>query len=543
MSRSVRGWLIVAGFAAFGALAANILLMTVAPYLISKAALVTGFADVAVVVTAVRAFAIARAALRYSERHLTHLAALRLLTRIRVDVFRGVERVAPGGLPHRSGDVLARLDTDVRSLDDYFMRGLIPASAAALAGAIACVIVGTLEVRLGLLLAGMLLVTGLGLPLGSRAASRDAAARLTEARGRHHPDLADDVQGVADLVAFGHAEAAESRVARSSGSLADLRLRLGRVNAVASSFGLALAGSTGLLLLAAAIPMVQTGHVGGLFLAAVPLVAFAAFEGILPLGDAFRQVEVSRAAAVRTFELTDAPPPVDDPPDPLPGPTHPPIVFDDVTFGYVVDQPPVLRDLSFTVDAGDRLGIVGPSGVGKTTVVNLLLRFWAPSAGRILLGTDDVRRFRADDVRALIGVVPQDPYLFNGTLRDNLLLADGHADDDRISDACERAQLTETIGALPRGLDTLVGENGHALSGGERQRVAIARLFLKAAPIAVLDEATANLDPATERRALAELDRFANDRTLVVVSHRAGAIALVDDVIRLERGPHASADS
>jgi ABC-type multidrug transport system fused ATPase/permease subunit len=132
-------------------------------------------------------------------------------------------------------------------------------------------------------------------------------------------------------------------------------------------------------------------------------------------------------------------------------------------------------------------------------------------------------------------VIQQHPYLFNGTLRDNLLLADGAAEDDALLAACDRAQLDAFIASLPNGLDTEVGENGVKLSGGERQRVALARAFLRDAPILVLDEATANLDPLTERAVLGELDRYARDRSLLVVTHRPGPLDLVDRVVRLDR--------
>ena len=182
---------------------------------------------------------------------------------------------------------------------------------------------------------------------------------------------------------------------------------------------------------------------------------------------------------------------------------------------------------------GDRLGITGPSGAGKTTIVGLLLRFFDPGSGSVLLDGADARSYRADDVRALMGVVPQHVYLFNGTLRDNLLLADGEADDARIADACDRAGLGAFLRSLPRGLETMVGDDGLKLSGGERQRVAIARAFLKDAPILILDEATANLDAATEAEVLDHVSAFARGRTVLVISHRPAALELAERVIEL----------
>jgi ABC-type multidrug transport system fused ATPase/permease subunit len=170
-------------------------------------------------------------------------------------------------------------------------------------------------------------------------------------------------------------------------------------------------------------------------------------------------------------------------------------------------------------------------------VINLLLRFWDPDAGSIVVGGNDHHAYRLEELRELFGVVPQHPYLFNGTFRDNLLLADGEADDATIAAACERAQLAPFVASLPEGLDTPVGENGLKLSGGERQRLAVARVFLRRAPVVILDEATANLDGPTERTLLRELDDFARDRTLLVVTHRPAPLELVEDLVRLPGRP------
>ncbi len=297
--------------------------------------------------------------------------------------------------------------------------------------------------------------------------------------------------------------------------------------------GSILAGFAGLTVLVIAIPAVRDGSIDGVFLASLPLVAFAAFEAVQPLGDAFREVELSRAAAVRTFEIADAPAPVPEPAHALPLPSHPSVELRHVRFRYDERSPLVLDDLSLSLRPGEWLGLTGPSGAGKTTIVGLLLRFVDAGSGTVLLDGVDVGRFRSEEVRARIGVVPQQVYLFNGTLRDNLLVADGGADDTRIARACDRAGLGPFVRSLPSGFDTLVGDDGLKLSGGERQRVAIARVFLKDSPILILDEATANLDAATESEVLANVRDFARGKSVLVISHRPAALELADRVITL----------
>ena len=192
--------------------------------------------------------------------------------------------------------------------------------------------------------------------------------------------------------------------------------------------------------------------------------------------------------------------------------------------------------MSVTIPHCGRVAIVGPSGSGKSTLVNLLLRFWEYEEGTIAIGGHDVRDYRADDVRQMIGVVPQQIHLFNSTVRDNLLLANPDATDEQIVAACRQAQLHDFIETLPAGYDTFIGENGLLLSGGERQRLAIARVILKNAPILILDEATANLDALTEQKLAQSLEPFMAGRTVLIISHGRISLPGVDQIIHLENG-------
>ena len=534
LARPVRWWIVLAAASSFAALAANVALMTAAPYLISRAALVTEFAALALAVTAVRLFAIARAALRYVERYASHLAAFRVLTHLRVLFYRAVEPLAPAGLAgDRSGDLMARAVGDIDTLDAFYVRGVVPPVAAALTTLVACGIVAALDVRLAVVLFAFLLTAGVLVPSTVRRASRPRASNVVGARAALYADVTDDVTGLPDLLAFGGEPAFGGRVVRGSRRLGDGLRALASVRGAGSAAGSTIAGLAAAALLAMAVAMVRDGRIEGVFLAAVPLVAIAAFEAVQPLGDAYREIELSRAAAVRTFEIVDAEAPVRDPSSPVAVPRDAAIEFRHVGFGYRADAPPVLDDLAFTIAPGDHVAITGPSGAGKTTIVNLLLRFWDPSGGSVRIGDHDLREYRAEEVRSLFGVVPQRVHLFNGTLRDNLLLADGTADDERIARACVRARLGPFLASLPDGLDTQVGDDGLTLSGGERQRVALARAFLKDAPVLILDEATSHLDEDTEAEVLDAIRAFVRERTLIVIAHREGPNELADRGIAL----------
>lgn len=529
-------WIALAVLLSFGTLGASVGLMAVSAYLISQAALVTAFADVAVVVTAVRFFAIARAALRYAERYVSHLATFRILTRLRVWFYSAIEPLAPARLEQfHSGDLFTRIGADIETLENFYVRVVVPPIAAALTAALACALVGAFDWRFAIALLAFLILTGLALPLVTQRLSRAPITEYISTRANLNETLTDEIQGLAEVMAFGQFENFQTRTLALGAELNRAQLRLAHLRGVSGALGALFAGLAALTLLLIAIPLVYGGQVDGVFLALLPLTALASFEAVQPLSVALQQLEASRASAKRLFELIDAPPAVQEPAQPLAPPNAYSIEFQNVSFCYPSDAALVLEDESFQIPQGERVALVGASGAGKSTIVNLLARFYDAQAGQILLGGQDVRAYRADDVRACLGVVSQHTHLFNGTLRDNFLLAKGDATDAEILAACRTAQLEEFIGNVPLGLDTLVGENGMKLSGGERQRVAIARVILKNAPIVILDEATANLDALTEQNLMRALEPFLRGRTTLLISHRRANLGAEGQSAKIKR--------
>jgi ATP-binding cassette subfamily C protein CydC len=541
-------WVAFGVLLSFLTIGSSVGLMAMSAYLISKAALVVDVSDLALAITTVRVFAISRAAFRYLERYFTHTATFRILTQLRVWLFSALEPLAPARLmPYRSGDLLTRSVADIETLENFYVRVIVPPITAVCVTILACLILGVFDTSLASALLIFLVLTGVVLPLLSRWLSQPPATTLIATRADLNALLVDEIQGLPDLIAFDQTQSHAARVLGLSRLLNRTQEQLAMLRGVSSGLAALFTSLAGLTVLLLAIPLVSGGQIEGVYLALLPLTAIASFEAVQPLSLALQQLEASQAAGRRLFELIDTPPAVRDPdesllaqPRPRGGPPAgtqaPSIAFKDVRFHYNPIDPPALDGVSFSIPAGSRVAIVGSSGSGKSTIVNLLLRFWDYHAGQITLDGIDLRQYRADDVRALIGVVPQNVHLFNATVQDNLLLANPDATAEQMRAACQQAQLHDFIEGLPLKYETLIGENGVLLSGGERQRLAIARAILKGAPILILDEATANLDAITERQLLASLEPFMAGRTVIIITHRRTVIEQVDQVIELEQG-------
>jgi len=261
------------------------------------------------------------------------------------------------------------------------------------------------------------------------------------------------------------------------------------------------------------------------------------FQPILALNDLLERLHPALAAARRIFVILDAQPEVaDQAAASAARPANGAVAFEDVTFSYASGLPEATGQVSFTVPAGQCAALVGPSGAGKSTLIHLLQRFWDPQQGRIVLGGVDIRDLSLVTLRDHIAVVPQDVYLFNTSILENLRLGRPGATLAQVEAAARAANIHEFIVGLPEGYDTLVGERGARLSGGQKQRLAIARALLKDAPVLLLDEATSNVDTETEQLIQEALTRLMAGRTSIVIAHRLGTIRRADLVLVLDRG-------
>jgi subfamily B ATP-binding cassette protein MsbA len=268
------------------------------------------------------------------------------------------------------------------------------------------------------------------------------------------------------------------------------------------------------------------------------LYAITVAAAVGSLASLFGSYQEAVGAAQRVFELLAMHPTVAEPEraTPLPRPVRGALSVQDVRFRYAPDLPDALADVSFTIAPGEVVALVGPSGAGKTTVASLIPRFWDVTGGRIALDGVDVRELSFADLRGAIGLVPQEPALFSGTVRENIAYARPGASDDEVLAAARAAHAIEFIERLPAGLDTKVGERGVKLSGGQRQRIALARVFLKDPAVVLLDEATSSLDNESERLVEEAMEELLRGRSTLIIAHRLRTVRRADRVLVLDRG-------
>jgi thiol reductant ABC exporter CydC subunit len=537
-----RARLILALALAGGAAAAAIALLATSGYLISRAAQRPEILMLMVAIVAVRGLGIARAALRYGERLASHDLALRGLVRLRRRFYRSLAPRVPGALTNRSGDLLSRFVADVDTLGDLYPRVLIPGLLAVLV-----VLGGGLAAWLilpaaGLAVLGSLALAALVLPALSAAASARAARRQAPARAQLTSELVQGIDGALELALAGRAAEQVALLKRSDARLARIARGDAFAGAATVAAGSLLSGAGLLALLLVAIPAVHSGALSGVLLAALALLLLGAYESILPLSGVARAGRACATAAARLHELELTPPAVTDPPRPQPASAAGELVLEDVAYRYAPDEPWLLDGAELRLAPGERVALVGPSGIGKSTLAELLVRFRDPERGSVRLDGTDLRELTQAELRETVGLCAQDSHLFNTTIRENLLLANHEASEAQLARVLAAVELEQFVSAQPQGLDTLVGQGGELISGGQRTRIALARALLCKARFLILDEPTAHLEPELAARVMAKLLDVCDDRGLLVITHDAAALEGFDRVLRLQHGSIASRD-
>jgi ATP-binding cassette, subfamily C, bacterial CydD len=489
-------------------------------------ALAARAADTLPLLAGFAALALARAAISVVVESAAFNAGAAARRRLRTDTLSRLLHAGPSRLrTQHSGELTATVVDRVEALDGLHSRWL-PAAALAITSPLLVALLALLADPLAAL---VLVLCGLLVPIAMAAAGVGAAAASRNqflALARLQARFLDRMRGIATIVLYGQADAEAGSLAVAADELRRRTMRVLRV-AFLSSAALDLAAAAAFVVLA--LRYGEQLLTGGLTHAGTALFALLLVPEFFAPLRSFAAAYQDRLHATGAAEaLADLPAP------PAPQPQREvrtvaarglTVAFEDVHLTWDAARGPALKGLSFRVPDGETLVLAGPSGAGKSTAIEILLGFVRPDRGRVTINGADIAELVPQALARLTAWIGQRPVLFSGTIRDNIRFARPEATDTEVEDAARHARVNEFSAALPDGLDTVVGEGGYGLSGGQAQRVAIARAFLKNAPLLLLDEPTAHLDPATELEVLDSLRRLALGRTVILASHSSAAHA------------------
>jgi ABC-type multidrug transport system fused ATPase/permease subunit len=476
-------------------------------------------------------------ALPWLETVLAHIAAFRILSDLRIQIYDAFERLAPGYLlERRSGDLASAAMADVEYLENGLSHTLPPLLVALVVplGALAALAMFHWALAVALL---PFVLAAATVPLWLRRGDDALARTVRDRMGAVAAEVIDTVQGLREIVTFGAQRQRGDILDERERDLVEAQIGLGTHKGLSLGISELLSGLGMLAVVLVSAGLVSAGLLARPLFPASIVLAAATFAPVALLMSGAREYPTVAAASERIYTILTAPSPVTDRVSAAPaGDIQPIVQFEGVRFQYGPHLPEALAGASFEIAAGETVALVGHSGAGKSTCANLLLRLWDVGGGRIRIGGHDVRAFPQTALRQHIAYVPQDGYLFNRTVRENIRIGRATASDAEIEAAAHLAQATEFIEALPEGWDTVLGERGIRISGGQRQRIAIARALLKDSPILVLDEAVSSLDAESEYAVQQAMNQVRTGRTVLVIAHRLSTIRTADRIVVLDHG-------
>lgn len=535
--KPLRGWILISTMTGLATVAAGVGLLGTSAYLIASAAFHPSIAELSVAVVGVRFFGISRGVFRYLDRLVSHHVNFRLLSILRIWFYNCLKLLAPARLIHyQRGDLLSRAIGDIDALDQFYVRAVSPVISAIFATVGFSLLVGSWNVRLGWILAAGLSVTSFVLPALVYIFSRGPAKQLVDQRAILSQTMLDTLRGAAEIIVFQQQEEELTQINRVSLQTNRAQVGLAHSQGLSNGMNAVLTQGTVAIMLLVGIPLVRTGELDGIMLAVIVLITMASFEISIPIAQAAQFWESSLQAARRLFEMADQQPAIIEPVIPVSVPEKPNILIRNLSFQYHGNLPLAADHLNIDLPYGRKIALVGENGSGKTTILNLLMRFWDCQPGEILIDGIPVQEFSPKELRQRIGYVSPGGAIFQTTLRQNLLLANPGALDADLLRVLDSVQLGEWVQTLPDGLDTWLGASGLTISGGQLQRIQLARGLLMDAPIYLLDEPTTHLDVETETRLISLFRSIFQNRSLVWVTHRLVGLDWLDEILLLDNG-------
>lgn len=484
----------------------------------------------------VRGAAITRTAARYFERLVSHDATFRVLQHLRVFTFSKLIALSPEQLARfRQAELLNRFVSDVDTLDHLYLRVISPLIGAAVVIVVVTCGLALLDVPLALLLGGIMLLTLLLMPPLFWRLGTSAGHQIAQHQASWRMQLTHWITGLSELKIYGAAQRWRDQLDTEEHQWQQAQRRQHRLQALAQSLLLVISGATVTLMLWISANGVGGNSSPGAFIALFVFCGLAAFEALAPVAGAFLPLSQVTSAAKRVQEIIEQPAVIRFPKAKISSPSGISLKMENVSFSYPQRPEAVLQHFSLSLNAGEHLALLGPTGCGKSSLLALITRGWEAQQGSISLNDSDLAAWDEASLRSRISVVTQRVHLFSQTLRDNLLLAKPNASDEQLVDALNKVGLAH-LAEQNEGLNAWMGDGGRPLSGGELRRLAIARALLHDGDLWLLDEPTEGLDASTEQQILSLLQYVTRGKTLIMVTHRLSGLDAMDRICVMDQG-------
>ncbi|MGL4393250.1 MAG: thiol reductant ABC exporter subunit CydC [Fusobacteriaceae bacterium] len=531
--------IILSVFFGVGTIIGNIGLLGFSAYLICRAALEDSIAPLLVVTIGVRFFGLVRPALRYLERLLSHNVTFKFLSKLRQNFYENIEALPTSALlKERSGDLLSRIASDVDNLKNFYLRVIYPIAIAVVTFFVALFSLAYFSFTAAKIFAIFYIVAGFILPY--YISKRKTPQEVILKRSHLQTVLVDGIKGMAELKSYGASELQKKIIMDSSQSLIksqDKKTLLDSFSMVTSGF---LSNSCPIAILFFTALAINNNNFDSVYLASVVLISLSAFEAVIPLANIYHEIRECKESSKRLYEITDRennksnfknieqkfmknnlPENLD-------------IKIIDLTFYYDGDKETKIKNLYLEIPFGTKIAIKGQSGSGKTTLANLFMRLWDYEIGSIKIGEVELKDLNPEICREIFSLVPQNPFLFNASIRENIFVGKINATQNEIENAAEKANIKTFIESLPQKYETILGNDGMNFSGGQRTRLAVARAIIRNSPIIILDEVTASLDSKTEEKLLDDILIACSDKTIILITHRQSSMNKMSKIFELK---------
>jgi ATP-binding cassette subfamily B protein len=482
-------------------------------------------------------FVLAKIVFYFAEMWLAHDVAFKVLADFRIQAFNSIERVSPGILlDMRSGQLASTMMSDIELLEWFFAHTFGSVLVAIVVPVILMICLGNIYPLLPLILILFLCVL-LWIPFRSKQKADEQGIQVREQLADANAVTIEGIQGMKEILALNSTERYLEKNSIYMERFYKTQLSYGKR---LGTEGALLQGTLGVSMLAVTAvtaAIVQSGRIDSVWYPVIVILAGTVLGPVVDVCNVARNFGLIFAAADRVYRVLEAVEQVTDTAEDMDiTELVPSVTFDHVSFGYHEGADDTLKDVSFTVEPGETVALVGYSGAGKSTCMNLLLRYWDVRKGAVRIGNCDLKKMSLNNLHQMTSVVLQDVYLFRESIRENIRLGKPDATDEEVELVAKHALAHDFIMELPEGYDTVAGESGSKLSGGQRQRIAIARALLKDAPILLLDEAVSNLDAENEKEIQQSIKNSSRNRTTVIIAHRLSTIRSADKIVVLCKG-------